>query len=608
MVFGGNFLHSLSIKLQTEVFEIEQRVNVPFKFRFPFYGTSYWYLVENYVQTILKSHSLGAVAPISDWEQEGLVALVDWLPQWKFLAPEHMKTRDNLWMPQYLLDVIDWWLRKGSRQEYALPEPTTYQHAHFETVMSESPIRKPICVCRIVTEDPEITVVGCDFCGSWFHPECLSMTREEAHSAKMFYCYECIARNFSAGSADAAARYFASLVAPKAAPPKVIKSSSAPRVHTFAEQQSMSTQIKVPVASVQPQKVPTTTTMKTVSSSSSPASNRLPSPSAVPKASAAGVNTVSAAPAGLSTLQGPQPRPPVAAAPAPAPPRNSLPPIGVGRPLVLAIAETMNGEGHKAAVKPASNGPSSPVALPPISLGTSIVPDSQSKKMNGFSKAPGTPVYPPSVEEIPPRMHAVKRQEPPTSAEYLQNGIYGDPKRLKAGAGALHPEKGYGVAHPVQQQALAWQFVNGYHAVSATPTAPPSHSYYLPNGPPPYDPTGRLTQQQQRLVEAAPVSHQYHSSSFYAQYQQELQKQQAQYAAQQHQQQLHQQAHYPQAHPHYSQQAHPHYPSNYEQYQPQSYAAYQQQQLPTMHRNVGLPQHTQAAALPATVSGYFRPS
>ncbi|KAM9792272.1 lysine (K)-specific demethylase 2Aa [Neosynchiropus ocellatus] len=49
MVFGGNFLHSFNIPMQLNISNIEDRIRVPVKFRYPFYYEMAWYVLERYV-------------------------------------------------------------------------------------------------------------------------------------------------------------------------------------------------------------------------------------------------------------------------------------------------------------------------------------------------------------------------------------------------------------------------------------------------------------------------------------------------------------------------------------------------------------------------------
>lgn len=52
LVFGGNFLHSFQIPMQIEVWNIERRVRVGHRFRYPYFIESLWYLLAKYVQCL----------------------------------------------------------------------------------------------------------------------------------------------------------------------------------------------------------------------------------------------------------------------------------------------------------------------------------------------------------------------------------------------------------------------------------------------------------------------------------------------------------------------------------------------------------------------------
>ena len=70
LVFGGNFLHSLNIQLQLKVFEIEERMRIPRKFRFPSYEAVNWLAAQklkndlsdlNGDSTLCPAHLLGGI-------------------------------------------------------------------------------------------------------------------------------------------------------------------------------------------------------------------------------------------------------------------------------------------------------------------------------------------------------------------------------------------------------------------------------------------------------------------------------------------------------------------------------------------------------------------
>uniref|UniRef100_A0A6F9DEY7 [histone H3]-dimethyl-L-lysine(36) demethylase n=1 Tax=Phallusia mammillata TaxID=59560 RepID=A0A6F9DEY7_9ASCI len=49
IVFGGNFLHSFNIPMQLRIAQVEERLHVPNRFRFPFFSEVLWYALERYV-------------------------------------------------------------------------------------------------------------------------------------------------------------------------------------------------------------------------------------------------------------------------------------------------------------------------------------------------------------------------------------------------------------------------------------------------------------------------------------------------------------------------------------------------------------------------------
>lgn len=82
LVFGGNFLHSLNIQLQLKVYDIEERIKTPRKFRFPQFEAVNWLAAQklkndlsdlNSDSTLCPSHLLSGIKAL-------LQALKSWLP------------------------------------------------------------------------------------------------------------------------------------------------------------------------------------------------------------------------------------------------------------------------------------------------------------------------------------------------------------------------------------------------------------------------------------------------------------------------------------------------------------------------------------------------
>ena len=84
LVFGGNFLHSLNIQLQLKVFEIEERMRIPRKFRYPAYEAVNWLAAQklkndlsdlNGDSTLCPAHLLGGIRSLLQTLRSWLVQL-----------------------------------------------------------------------------------------------------------------------------------------------------------------------------------------------------------------------------------------------------------------------------------------------------------------------------------------------------------------------------------------------------------------------------------------------------------------------------------------------------------------------------------------------------
>lgn len=74
-MIGGNFLHSLNIKTQLKVYDIEEATDVPLKFRFPYYKKINWYALQN------SDIYLDENRKLSKFEYESMIALAQFLQQ-----------------------------------------------------------------------------------------------------------------------------------------------------------------------------------------------------------------------------------------------------------------------------------------------------------------------------------------------------------------------------------------------------------------------------------------------------------------------------------------------------------------------------------------------
>ncbi|CAG7785988.1 unnamed protein product [Allacma fusca] len=63
LVFGGNFLHSLNMELQLQVYEIEKRLKVPAKYLFPGFEATHWFAAERVVDDLQTLNKIGNIPP-----------------------------------------------------------------------------------------------------------------------------------------------------------------------------------------------------------------------------------------------------------------------------------------------------------------------------------------------------------------------------------------------------------------------------------------------------------------------------------------------------------------------------------------------------------------
>lgn len=79
IVFGGNFLHSLNIKLQLGIREMETRIKTPDKFQFPFFELTHWYASPSILK-LLQDNVAEKYPP--KYLVDGVRALVEALRVW----------------------------------------------------------------------------------------------------------------------------------------------------------------------------------------------------------------------------------------------------------------------------------------------------------------------------------------------------------------------------------------------------------------------------------------------------------------------------------------------------------------------------------------------
>ncbi|KAL3853526.1 hypothetical protein ACJMK2_017061 [Sinanodonta woodiana] len=104
LVFGGNFLHSYNIPLQSEVYEIERRMHTPEKYLFPSFETINWYAAKH-ILDILRDYIEDGQSPppyitdgakalaihLKSWTQRKDVSILQFAKNAKHEVPEHIQ-------------------------------------------------------------------------------------------------------------------------------------------------------------------------------------------------------------------------------------------------------------------------------------------------------------------------------------------------------------------------------------------------------------------------------------------------------------------------------------------------------------------------------------
>ncbi|KAK7867815.1 hypothetical protein R5R35_008260 [Gryllus longicercus] len=80
LVFGGNFLHSLNIPMQLQIYEIEKKIRTPGKFCFPAFETTNWYAARALLEEMRELNNQGRMLP--SYLLIGVKALILTLKQW----------------------------------------------------------------------------------------------------------------------------------------------------------------------------------------------------------------------------------------------------------------------------------------------------------------------------------------------------------------------------------------------------------------------------------------------------------------------------------------------------------------------------------------------
>ncbi|XP_034949033.1 histone lysine demethylase PHF8-like isoform X2 [Chelonus insularis] len=80
LVFGGNFVHSLNIPMQIQIYELERKMKTPKKFQYPCFETINWFAAKRLLKELKELNHEGKKCPA--YFLQGVKALLSILKQW----------------------------------------------------------------------------------------------------------------------------------------------------------------------------------------------------------------------------------------------------------------------------------------------------------------------------------------------------------------------------------------------------------------------------------------------------------------------------------------------------------------------------------------------
>ncbi|GLV43139.1 Lysine demethylase 2 [Carabus blaptoides fortunei] len=94
LVFGGNFLHSLNIPMQLQVYDIEKKINTAERFKFPAFEAVNWYAAKKIMHQLKELNSEDKKCP--NYILTGVKALLAVLKQWNTDKDYNMSNREQI--------------------------------------------------------------------------------------------------------------------------------------------------------------------------------------------------------------------------------------------------------------------------------------------------------------------------------------------------------------------------------------------------------------------------------------------------------------------------------------------------------------------------------
>ncbi|XP_011162407.1 histone lysine demethylase PHF8 isoform X2 [Solenopsis invicta] len=94
LVFGGNFVHSLNIQMQIQIYELERKMKTPAKFQYPGFETINWFAAKKLLKELKELNNEGKKCP--PYFLQGMKALLGILKQWNTDKDYSMISRGNI--------------------------------------------------------------------------------------------------------------------------------------------------------------------------------------------------------------------------------------------------------------------------------------------------------------------------------------------------------------------------------------------------------------------------------------------------------------------------------------------------------------------------------
>jgi len=158
--------------MQLKIHGIEENLQDPLKYRFPFFEEMMWYVAEHYLKKVKGPRGRSEISP---WEHRGLAELVDWLKYYKNKKPQTVRSA------QYINDALRSYLNNEE-----IPEVEKYTHDEDNTEEDSS---SSYCVCNGKSDDQ--LWIGCSSCGGWYHQGCVGLTPAQVEQMEHYFCQKC---------------------------------------------------------------------------------------------------------------------------------------------------------------------------------------------------------------------------------------------------------------------------------------------------------------------------------------------------------------------------------------------------------------------------------